>query len=119
MTKFEELCILCGVAPESEEAKDIVTYVNELLFDKKIAYTDEAIFAAAIKRFRKPTIQTVYDFIIFFEADDEAQHRYVVASSEEEATEKLEAHYRELASQGLKAPCFISDPTVDNYCVIA
>lgn len=119
MTKFENLCQLCGVAPESEEAKAISAFVNEMLFHDSIHYSDEEIFAATIKHFRKPTIQTVFDFIIFFDMDGEAHHRYVVASSEEEATEKLEAHYRNLAQEGIQYPCFITNPTVDNYCVIA
>lgn len=110
MTKFENLCVLCGVSPESEEAKAIMEAVNEMLFGK-ISYTDDEIIASVGNRFRKPTIKTVYDFLLIFD-DDDTQTRYVVASSEEEATEKLEAYYRDLEKQGFQYPRFISNPTI-------
>ena len=119
MTKFETLCHLCGIAPESKEAEAISEFVNEMLFHDTIRYSDEEIFSAATKKFRKPNIQTVYNFIVFFDMDGEAQNRYVTASSEEEATEKLEAHFRELEKQGFQYPCFITNPTVEvDYVIV-
>ena len=111
MTKFEKLCDLCGVAPESEEGKAISNAVNEMLFGD-IYYSDEEIIASVASRFRKVNTMTVYDFLIFFEGSDDPQLRYVAAYSEEEATAKLEAHYRELESQGYQYPRFITNPTI-------
>lgn len=60
---------------------------------------------------------TVYCFAIFYE--DEPQHRYVVARSEEEATEKLEKHFAELEEQGYARPCFVTSPTIEISYVVA
>lgn len=61
--------------------------------------------------------QTVFKFKVFF--GDDAQERYVVAKTEDEALEKLEAYFADLAASGFATPTCIADyPTVDNYCVI-
>lgn len=61
------------------------------------------------KRMNRKTM-SVYDFLIFFDEEDDGQHRYVAAYSEEEATQKLETHYKALAQEGIQYPAFICNP---------
>lgn len=59
----------------------------------------------------------VYDFSFFYDFTDEvAQHRYVVAESEEAAWDKLGAYFER---EGLERPAYISNPTVEiDYIII-
>ena len=61
---------------------------------------------------------TVFEFKIFFEFDEPAQCRYVVAKDGDEARAKIEAHYEKLSNEGGMKPCFISDPFVEIEGVI-
>ena len=66
------------------------------------------------------TYQSVFEFKMFF-GDDllDPQVRYVVAKSEDEAIDKMEAYMDFLKANALAVPTHYSDyPTVDNYCVI-
>jgi hypothetical protein len=85
--------------------------VNEMLFHESISYTTDEIMDSVGRRFRKTSIQTVYDFLLIFD-DDCTEVRYVLASSEEEAIATLESHYRKLQEQGFLTPRFISNPTI-------
>lgn len=57
---------------------------------------------------------TVFTFNIFYENDfDSIQKRYVLANTEEEAEQKLEAYYDELSKEGFLKPTVIAGGTVE------
>ena len=63
-------------------------------------------------------LESVFEFKIFFEAGD-IQSRFVLAKSEDEAIEKMEAYMEYLKANALEVPIRYSDyPIVDTYCVI-
>ena len=61
---------------------------------------------------------TVYKFNVFFEADGEAQTRFVVAKSEDDAVHKLATHFLKQHKLGFAYPVFIAEPTVEYEGVI-
>jgi hypothetical protein len=57
---------------------------------------------------------TIYKFKIFYDLDDlEAQERFVVAESEDEAWDKINNHFEMMHREGFAKPVFIADPTVE------
>lgn len=50
MTKFEELCDILGVKPDSVDAVKISGMVNDMIFDKTRQYTDEEIISTVVRR---------------------------------------------------------------------
>lgn len=64
-------------------------------------------------------VMSLYDFLLFFDEDDNGQHRYVVAYSEEEATEKLAKHFLSLSKEGYQTPIFVCNPIVEVEGVVA
>lgn len=60
----------------------------------------------------------VFNFKVCYAGDPYAQHRYVVASDDEEARQKLQEHIDFLAERGYARPVYISDPTVEIQNII-
>lgn len=57
---------------------------------------------------------TVYKFIVFYSAeDDEAFERFVIAESEDEAWEKITAHFEMMHREGYAKPIHIAEPTIE------
>jgi hypothetical protein len=57
---------------------------------------------------------TVYKFKVFYDAtDEEAQERFVIAESEDEAWEKITTHFEMMHREGYAKPVHITDPTVE------
>lgn len=56
----------------------------------------------------------VFEFRCHFVAGptDDIQSRYVIAHDEDEAWEKIYAHFLALGNQGFDRLCFIANPTV-------
>ena len=61
---------------------------------------------------------TVFRFRFFYEIDDDAQERYVVAATENEAWDKLNAYFEKQHGEGLATPCSICNPEVELENVI-
>ena len=62
---------------------------------------------------------TVFSFTIIFPGDvDDIQTRFVGANTENEAWEKLEKHFEELAKQGFEKPIYTANPYVELENVI-
>lgn len=77
------------------------------------------IYEALNEKMGERKVLSLYDFLMFFGEDDEGQHRYVVAYSEEEATEKLAKHFLALSKEGFQTPTFICNPTIEAEGVVA
>lgn len=60
---------------------------------------------------------TIYKFRIFYDMDDiatgDAQERYVVAESSDEAWEKITTHFEMMHREGYAKPVHIAEPTVE------
>lgn len=61
---------------------------------------------------------TVFRFQFFYEIGDDAQERYVVAATENEAWDKLSAYFEKQHGEGFAIPCSIRDPEVELENVI-
>lgn len=55
----------------------------------------------------------VYKFKFFYDFDGFSQDRYVVAETEEAASEKLSAYFEEMAANGYAKPVCIMAPVVE------
>lgn len=48
-----------------------------------------------------------------FDIDEDYQTRYIVAESEDEAMDKITAHYEMMSKLGYAKPVYISDPILE------
>lgn len=56
---------------------------------------------------------TVYKFKFYYSYDEEAQVRFVISESEDEAWEKITTHFELMHREGFARPVGICDPTVE------
>ncbi len=61
---------------------------------------------------------TVFKFKFFYEIGDDAQARYVIADSEEQAWEKINAYFEKMHNEGSAMPVYICEPVVEIENVI-
>lgn len=76
------------------------------------------IYEALVSNRNSHRLLNLYDFLLFFDESDNGQHRYVTAYTEEEATAKIEKHFRDLEKQGFQYPEFICNPVIEAQGVI-
>lgn len=56
---------------------------------------------------------TVFKFKFFYEIGNDAQYRFVIAETEEQAWDKINAYFDKLHSEGGATPVLICNPVVE------